>query len=34
MKKYETPIVEVTELYEGDVIVTSQGDTPLFDYAW
>ena len=34
MKKYETPVVEVAELLSTDVITTSEGDTPLFAYAW
>ena len=28
MKKYESPVVEITELSNSDVITASYGDTP------
>ena len=34
MKKYESPVIELTELIAEDVITTSPGDTPTYDYAW
>ena len=34
MKKYETPVLDVTELLKSDVITTSDGDTPPKDFAW
>lgn len=34
MKNYETPTIDVTNLVIEDVITTSPGDTPGYDYAW
>jgi hypothetical protein len=34
MKIYETPVIEITTLSTSDIITTSAGDTPVYEYAW
>jgi hypothetical protein len=34
MKKYEAPVIDITNLLSNDVITTSPGDTPDYEMAW
>ena len=34
MKKYETPVLEITELQSSDIITASTGDSPFVSYEW
>ena len=34
MKKYDSPVIEITEISASDVITTSTGDTPFATFEW